>query len=52
VIVGYGTQLIASIDDLHRLSTEEQVGVRLPLTVIRRLEKVVLEIIPEESHRK
>lgn len=49
VIVGYGSHPIASIDDLHRLLTEEQVGVRVPLTILRRSEKIVLDIIPEES---
>jgi S1-C subfamily serine protease len=49
VIVGYGSHRIASIDDLHRLLTEEQVGVRVPLTILRRSEKIVLDIIPEES---
>src|SRR5438309_1062176 len=32
VIVGYGTQPVAGIDDLHRLLTDEQVGVRVSLT--------------------
>src|SRR5438309_991990 len=36
VIVGYGTQPVAGIDDLHRLLTDEQVGVRVSLTVVRR----------------
>ena len=49
VIVGYGSQPIASIDDLHRLLTETQVGVRSSLTIIRRSEKLILGIIPEES---
>jgi len=49
VIIGYGTQPIAGIDDLHRLLTDEQVGVRASLTVIRRTEKLQLEITPEES---
>lgn len=51
VIVGYGTQPIAGIDDLHRLLTAEQVGVRALLTVIRRAEKLQLELTPEESPR-
>ena len=49
VIIGYGTQPIAGIDDLHRLLTDEQVGVRASLTVLRRTEKLQLEITPEES---
>ena len=49
VIVGYGDHPIASIDDLHRLLTEEQVGLRVPLTILRRSEKRVLHVAPEES---
>lgn len=49
VIVGYSDRPLASIDDLHRLLTEDQVGRRLPLTIIRHLEKRVLYIVPEES---
>lgn len=37
VIVGINNQPIASIDDLHKLLTHEQVGVRSPLTIIRHL---------------
>jgi S1-C subfamily serine protease len=49
VIVGYGSQPIASIDALHRLLTDAQVHVRASLTVLRRGEKLVLAIEPEES---
>jgi S1-C subfamily serine protease len=51
VIVGYGNQPVAGIDDLHRLLTDEQVGVRVSLTLIRRTEKLQLEIMPEASPR-
>jgi S1-C subfamily serine protease len=51
VIIGYGAQMIAGIDDLHRLLTAEQVAVQALLTVIRRAEKIQLEITPEESSR-
>jgi S1-C subfamily serine protease len=49
VIVGINNQPIASIDDLHKLLTHEQVGVRSPLTIIRRSAKLVLNVVPEES---
>jgi S1-C subfamily serine protease len=49
VIVGYDGKPIADIDDLHRLLTEERVGVGSPLTIIRRSEKIVLDIMPGES---
>jgi S1-C subfamily serine protease len=48
VIVGYGDRTVGSIDDLHRLLVEEQLGVRTPLTILRRGEKVVLTVVVEE----
>lgn len=48
VIVSFSDQPISSIDDLHRLLTEEQVGVKFPLSIVRRSEKMVLDIVPEE----
>ena len=52
VIVGMNNQPIASIDDLHKVLTPEQVGVRSPLTIIRGTEKLVIDIVPEESPTK
>jgi S1-C subfamily serine protease len=49
VIIGFAGQRIAGIDDLHRLLTEERVGASAPLEVIRRTEKLTLEIVPFES---
>jgi S1-C subfamily serine protease len=49
VIIGYGDHTVASIDDLQRLMTEEQVGFRSTLTLIRQAEKIELAIVPEES---
>jgi S1-C subfamily serine protease len=49
VIVGFGDQAVAGIDALHRLLTHEQVGQRSPLTILRRNEKLTLNIMPEES---
>ncbi len=48
VIVGYSNQVISGIDDLHRLLTNEQVGVKSKLTIIRGSQKLDLEIIPVE----
>lgn len=52
VIVELDGQPVASIDDLHRLLTEERVGVRSSLTVIRHSEQLILYITPEESKAK
>ena len=52
IIVGFDRQPIAGIDDLHRMLTEEKVGVKTALTIIRHTEKLNLDIIPEESKSK
>jgi S1-C subfamily serine protease len=49
VIVAFADQPVPNIDALHRLLTENQVGVPAPLTVIRYPEKLVLAIVPEET---
>jgi S1-C subfamily serine protease len=49
IIVGFDGQPVAAIDDLHRLLTEAHVGARAVLTIIRRVDKLVLEVVPEES---
>ena len=49
IIIGFDGQPVAGIDDLHRLLTEKQAGVKSPITFIRRSEKLSVAIIPEES---
>ncbi len=49
IIVGFDSQPVAGIDDLHRMLTEEKVGVKTALMIIRQTEKLNLSIIPEES---
>jgi S1-C subfamily serine protease len=49
IIVAFGDRPISSIDDLHKLLTQEKSGIRFPLTIIRGTEKLVLDIVPEES---
>jgi S1-C subfamily serine protease len=49
VIIALGVQPVAGVDDLHRLLTETQVGVKSLITVLRRTEKLDLAIIPQES---
>ena len=49
VIVEFGSQPVETIDALHRLLTESQVGMRTPLTVIRQAARQKLEVVPEES---
>jgi len=37
---------VAGIDDLHRLLTEERIGLAARLTILRGSEKKELEIVP------
>jgi S1-C subfamily serine protease len=46
VIIAYGANAVASVDDLHRILTDEHVGIQSSLTVIRHTEKVSLTIVP------
>ncbi len=49
VIVGFASEPVSGVDDVHRLLTEGRIGVPTPLTVIRRAEKRELEAVPVES---
>ncbi|TLD41894.1 MAG: HtrA protease/chaperone protein [Candidatus Jettenia ecosi] len=49
VIIGIDNQPIRSIDDLHKQLTEHRIGVKSSLTIIRHSDKLILEIISEES---
>ena len=49
VIVGYDDRPVEGIDSLHQLLTEEKVGVKAFVTVIRRGEKRTFPIVPQES---
>ncbi|HKS22780.1 MAG TPA: trypsin-like peptidase domain-containing protein [Thermoanaerobaculia bacterium] len=46
VIVAFGARAVATVDDLHRLLTEEEIGKPATLTVIRRTEKLTLTVVP------
>src|SRR5215468_5484771 len=48
LIIGFAGRPVAGIDDLHKLLTEERVGQGAPLELIRRTERLTLEIVPEE----
>jgi len=48
IIVSFDGETVEGIDELHRLLTEERVARRVPITVIRRNEKLELGITPLE----
>jgi S1-C subfamily serine protease len=49
VILRYGEHPVAGIDDLHRLLIDQAVGVRSTLMVLRAVDLVTLDVVPEES---
>jgi len=51
VIVGFGGQAVATIDDLQRLLADGPIAVAVPVRVVRRLELRTLEVVPGESGR-
>ena len=50
IIIGFDDRPIAGIDDLHKLLTEERIGRKSSLLVIRGTERLSIEVRPEESH--
>jgi S1-C subfamily serine protease len=46
VIVGFGGHNVESIDQLHRILTEDRIGIETPLTIIRGTEKVEINVTP------
>jgi S1-C subfamily serine protease len=47
--IAFDGKTVAGIDDLHRLMTEERVGIPTKVTVLRRVEKLEIEVTPAES---
>ncbi len=52
VIIGLGGAPLSGIDLLQKMLTEEKVGVRLLIVLLRKAEKIELDITPEESPAK
>ena len=51
IIVALDGAGVGSIDQLHRLLSEERIGKEIALTVIRRTEKLDIAMTPQESPR-
>src|SRR5256886_2492120 len=49
IIIGFDDRPIAGIDDLHKLLTEDRIGRKSSLVVIRGTQKLSLDVIPKES---
>ena len=52
IIVGFADHPTAGIDDLHKLLTEECIGRKSSLTVIRGTDKLTIEVKPEETQNR
>jgi S1-C subfamily serine protease len=48
IIVLFGGQRVSHVDDLHRLLTDREIGRRLPVTVLRAIERLELVVTPQE----
>ena len=51
VIIAFGEKPVSSVDDLHRLLTDEQIGARCELTIIRGTEKLAVPVVPASVER-
>jgi S1-C subfamily serine protease len=49
IMIGFEDHPTAGIDDLHKLLTEERIGRKSLLTVIRGTDKLTIEVTPAES---
>src|SRR6202035_1527973 len=49
IIVAYGDSPVGAVDDLHRFMSEEQIGAKAEVTVIRGTERLRLEGVPSKS---
>jgi S1-C subfamily serine protease len=51
VIVSIGGQPVSGVDDLHRLLTEDRIGVSSPLTLIRRFSEMIHVTVKPTTRR-
>ena len=51
IILSFADKPVTGVDDLHRLLSEEQIGIPSPLLVLRRGERRTLHVVPSESQR-
>ncbi len=49
LVISFDGTTVAGIDDLHKLLTDERLNRLVPVTVIRRTEKLTLKITPSEN---
>ncbi len=49
VIVGFGDEAVAGVDDLHRLLTSERAGIATTVRALRRARAIELDVAPAEA---
>jgi S1-C subfamily serine protease len=49
IIIGFGAAAVTGVDDLQRLLTGGRIGDPTTLTVLRRVQRLTLEVTPRES---
>jgi S1-C subfamily serine protease len=49
VLLAFGDEPVAGIDDLHRQLTDDRIGVPVPLTILRASRRRQLTVVPRES---
>jgi len=49
VVLAFAGQAVTGIDDLHRLLTDDRIGVAAALTILRSARRRQLTIVPCES---
>ncbi len=48
LLIDFDGHAIRGIDDLHKLLTDERIGKQTPVTVIRGVQKLTFEIVPQQ----
>jgi S1-C subfamily serine protease len=49
VVLAFAGEAVTGLDDLHRLLTDERIGIAQPLTILRAAERRTLTVVPTES---
>jgi S1-C subfamily serine protease len=49
VVLAFAGVAVTGVDDLHRLLTEEQIGVSAPVTILRSARRRQIYVVPSES---
>ncbi|HEY3754872.1 MAG TPA: PDZ domain-containing protein [Opitutaceae bacterium] len=49
IIVAFAGSPVSGGDDIHSLLTADRIGISTPLKVLRQLELLTLEVVPQEG---